>query len=199
MINAEEKLTMLRESKLSETKQKADKLVSDAENESSRIVLEASDKYYADAEKTIESEKAAIAVKYAKQTAALRSQVQKDILMHRNMLTEKLFDGVREKLTQFRNTKEYKEYIGRCISDYKKSYDIENAEIRVSAEDMQRTDELFEGLPESVKITCDDTIVLGGVKIRPANVGVICDGTLDAALLKQAENFSDIADSSLKV
>lgn len=199
MINAEEKLAMMRESILSETKQKADKLVSDAENESSRIVLEASDKYYADAQKSIESENAAIAGKYAKQTAAMRSQVQKDILMHRNMLTEKLFDGVREKLKEFRQTKEYKEYIVRCISDYKKSYDIENAEIRVSAEDMQRAEELFEGLPKSVKITCDDTIVLGGVKIRPANVGVICDGTLDAALIKQAENFSDIADSSLKV
>ena len=198
MINAEEKLAMLRESILSETKQKADKLVSDAENESSRIVLEASDKYYADAEKTIESEQTAIAAKYAKQTAALRSQVQKDILMHRNMLTQKLFDGVREKLKEFCNTKEYKEYISRCISEYKKSYDIENAEVRVSAADMQRT-ELFEGLPKSVKVTCDDTIALGGVKIKPANVGVICDGTLDAALIKQAENFSDIADSSLKV
>lgn len=198
MINAEEKLAMMRESILSETKQKADKLVSDAENESSRIVLEASDKYYADAEKTIESEKSAIAAKYAKQTAAMRSQVQKDILMHRNMLTQKLFDGVREKLIKFRDTKEYKEYISRCISEYKKSYDIENAEVRVSAADMQRT-ELFEGLPKSVKITCDDTITLGGVKIKPANVGVICDGTLDAALIKQSDNFSDIADSSLKV
>ncbi len=198
MINAEEKLAMMRESILSETKLKADKLVSDAENESSRIVLEASDKYYADAQKSIESEKTAIASKYAKQTAALRSQMQKDILMHRNMLTEKLFDGVREKLKEFRNTKEYKEYISRCISEYKKSYDIENAEVRVSAADMQRA-ELFEDLPRSVKITCDDTIALGGVKIKPANVGVICDGTLDAALIKQAENFSDIADSSLKV
>lgn len=190
---------MLRESILSETKQKSDKLVSDAENESSRIVLEASDRYYANAEKTIESEKTAIGIKYAKQTAALRSQVQKDVLMHRNMLTEKLFDGVRARLKEFRKTKEYKEYIGRCISDYKKSYDIENAEIRVSAEDMQRAEELFEDLPKSVKITCDDTIVLGGVKIRPEDVGVICDGTLDAALMKQAEKFSDIADSSLKV
>ena len=190
MINSEEKLALLSDTILSETKQKAEKLVSDAEKESARIIVEASDKYCAEAKKQIAQAQSDICSKYAKEVSSRSAQAKKEILTHRNMLARQLFDDVKDRLESFRLSDDYKEYINRCISEYQKNYDIENAEIRVSPKDMQRADELLGGLPKSVRITKDDTIIYGGIKIRPADGGFVCDHSFDTALEMQTESFA---------
>lgn len=123
--------------------------------------------------------------KYRRMYALEEQKYRMDALRHREELSGRIFRGVEEKITGFRTSGKYGEYLTGIISAQKLS---ENAVIAVSPEDEKYSKALSD--KSGHEVITDDSIELGGLMIIDREQGLIIDRTFDSALEEQKKTFS---------
>lgn len=113
-------------------------------------------------------------------------EMKKEILICREKLTDKLFEDVISKLTEYRKSKEYEDGLCRAVS----GEETQGAQILLSPEDMRLSSKIKKAAGKGTEIISDETIRYGGFRILYPDKGIILDRTFDSALKAQRRAFA---------
>ena len=122
---------------------------------------------------------------YTRMIAQAEQEHHRSLLSHREALVEKIFDNIRKRLVQFRQSEDYPAYLQKQLRDVKLSAD---SIIYLAPADMQYAD-LLKG-SSGAQVCEDDSIQLGGLSITAKDSKCIMDKTLDTAFDEQRKAFS---------
>lgn len=122
---------------------------------------------------------------YKRMIAQAEQEHHRSLLSHREALVEKIFDNIRKRLVQFRQSEDYPAYLQKQLRDVKLSAD---SIIYLAPADMQYAD-LLKG-SSGAQVCEDDSIQLGGLSITAKESKCIMDKTLDTAFDEQRKAFS---------
>ena len=122
---------------------------------------------------------------YKRMIAQAEQEHHRSLLSHREALVEKIFDNIRKRLVQFRQSEDYPAYLQKQLRDVKLSAD---SSIYLAPADMQYAD-LLKG-SSGAQVCEDDSIQLGGLSITAKDSKCIMDKTLDTAFDEQRKAFS---------
>lgn len=185
-----EKLELFSKTVFREASEQVNKMVREAHKQTDEQILGASDKYLALAEKRIESEKLRIENEYVKLAAAESISANKELLLLRTALIDKVFENVEKKLSEFTQTSQY---ISRLTELCKKAIGRMNGAVGklfLSKKDMPLAESLISQLPEGFTASEDKTMKLGGVKICFESENVIFDYSFENELTAARERFT---------
>ena len=113
--------------------------------------------------------------------------MKKEVLRHREELSDKIFDVVKERISEYRTTAAYFDGLAKTLLLLNITG---NAEVRLSAEDMKYADALKKVVKSAdVTFVSDDTIKLGGLSVYSKDKGTIIDKTFDLAAEEQRNSF----------
>ncbi|MDR0946309.1 MAG: hypothetical protein LBM87_00990 [Ruminococcus sp.] len=162
-------------------------IIADAQKQCDSILAEAESEADIQGQKLWDTNTKRITAKFTRQTAQNEFSVKKDLLRHREELTERLFSKVRERLTELRKTSGYIDILVRKLVT---SGVNENSEILLSPDDMQYADTLKKAVKaSSVTFKPEETIKLGGFSVYDKVKGTITDRTFDSAVEEQKALF----------
>ncbi len=188
-INNNEKLHNFMSAVDSQIDERVEKLLSDAQKEKEMILSNAqreakiaADNHYAEGLKKHGNQ-------YVRDISRATLEMKKEVLAHRESLTDKIFEGVSSQITEFRKTPKYLDYLVKSLIMMNITDDVE---IFLAPEDMKLADTLKKALKtDSVQFSTDDKIRLGGLLVYRKAKGTIIDKTFDIALEEQRHSFAN--------
>ncbi len=119
-------------------------------------------------------------------------QANKEMLLHREDIREKVFGSVRERLIDFTKTPEYEKFLSDGLKRLE-GYSADDLVVCIGENDMKYKDTIF----ASMTVALDKKIKIGGFILKSGEKGFALDETLDARLDSQREYFNSV--SGLKV
>lgn len=122
--------------------------------------------------------------KYRRNIALKEQSLRTDILKHREGLSNKIFDAVKEKIIAFTDSDKYEAFLEKLLQNE----DMTEAEIRLSEKDMQKYSEIIKNKTGCIAKS-DNDIRLGGIQIVYKSKNIIIDKTLDSLFEEQKERF----------
>ena len=125
-----------------------------------------------------------------------QEEAKKQLAGKRSELTEAVFASVRERLTEFSKTEEYKELLLSLASEAVNAFGGGELEFFVKPDDMKYSSDIKK-LADGCTVNACEEIELGGVRVRNKKTSCLADSTLDTGLLSQKEWF--LARSGLKI
>jgi vacuolar-type H+-ATPase subunit E/Vma4 len=161
-------------------------IMKNAEDEREKIISEAEEEAENAAKKLYDTSVKRIQNKFTRETSQNEFAGKKEILIHREKLTEQLFSEVEERLRTVRNSPEYIDILLKKLLVTA----IENgAQILLSPDDMKYVDTLKKAVKKDVTFTAEETIEAGGFSVYNKTAGTIIDKTFDSALSEQKQAF----------
>ncbi len=160
-------------------------IIRDSEEEKKKIVKKANDTFTKRAYDDVKDSAKKSSGKYALLANKAEFEAHKDILRYRNSLVDKLFSEVKEKLSEFRKTDEYRAFLEKSLENEKKS---DNMIVYLMSDDMKYKDILSKIADVEFKV--DASIKLGGLSVCYPDELVIVDKTFDTLLNDEKRNFA---------
>jgi vacuolar-type H+-ATPase subunit E/Vma4 len=164
-------------------------IISGAETERDAILKDAQKQAEEQAQKLYENNMKRITQKMTRQVSQSEFTAKKELLKHREELTEKLFSEVLDKLSDIRKSKDYADILQKKLS----VTNIEDGtEIALSPGDFGLADTLKKCVKaENVTFVQDDSIMYGGFSVFNKKNGTIIDKTFDGAVEEQRVLFTN--------
>ena len=117
------------------------------------------------------------------------ASLRKEFYVRRNQIAEAVLDQVRERLTAFTSTEEYKAFLLDSVRKIAESFSGDAFVLYVSKEDITHRNLLVTAAKAIEKVEADDSITIGGCKAFSKKRSLEIDDTLDIRLEKQKEYF----------
>jgi vacuolar-type H+-ATPase subunit E/Vma4 len=164
-------------------------IINGAEAEADGILKDAKIAADEQSQKLYDSNVKRITQKITRQLSQNEFTAKKDILKHREELTEKLFAEVAEKLKELRASKNYRDILVKKISLMTVD---SGTEIALSPDDMKYADVLKQTVQaDDVTFVADNSIRFGGFSVFNKRGGTITDKTFDGAIDEQRVLFTN--------
>ena len=122
-----------------------------------------------------------------KETSAEQLNSNRNILLHRKALAEKVFDNVQSKLEQFRNSEKYQQHLINLVKSAMNRNPDEKGTVFIGKADEKYKASLEKTSGLQVKIK--PTILLGGLIVSFEDLNIMLDCTFDSAVAEEKENF----------
>lgn len=114
---------------------------------------------------------------------------KRELLLKRNEITAKIFDNIREKISSFVISADYKKYLLDAIKDFSKKQNISDITIMVSKNDITFENEIKEAYALPCKVVENNDILLGGFVASDEHRSIYFDETLEQKLQDQKAYF----------
>lgn len=187
MANEIQKLHRFKDAVFADVERRVSEIISQAEAEKEEKVSKAekaTKSYKKEHFSTIDKEQAQ---RLTRDISAARLDSQRSVLLHREQLVDRVFESVKKKLDEYRNTDSYGNWLIKTALEAKELYKNENGKIQLSNADSKYADLLKEITGFEVELL--HTIVLGGIMINFESINVVLDSTFDAAIEDERQNF----------
>jgi vacuolar-type H+-ATPase subunit E/Vma4 len=161
-------------------------IMKNAEDEREKIISEAEEEAENAATKLYDTSLKRIQNKFTRETSQSEFAGKREILIHREKLTEQLFDEVGKRLQTVRNSPEY---IDILLKKLLVTTTENGAEILLAPDDMKYVDTLKKAIKKEVTFKAEETIEKGGFSVFNKSAGTIIDKTFDSALEEQKQMF----------
>lgn len=181
-----EKLHRFAEAVNADVDRQVKEILSDAETKRRTIIEDANARSAETAEKYYSDNIKKVSGKYLKEASKLELDSKKDVLRHREELTDKVFAAVAERLGEYRRSADYAVHIKKLIADCSPEA---GDSVYLSPDDIKLTDLLKKDFPD-VQFESDEHIRLGGVSVFSKKGGTIADKTFDAAVSELRRDFA---------
>lgn len=194
-----EKLEKFSNSIFNDVNKKAKEILDNAQKTYDDILEKAKDEALNIAYEMIQENNNKITSKYKKIVSKAEIEARKEVLSHREELSQLIFANVKAKLNTFTLSDKYENYLVNVLKESLSNVDTkEGIEIFLSPKDMKFKDKLVGASNfKDVKISENQNIKLGGLEILFVGSNIIDDKTFDSALLEQKEIFNQ--SSKLKI
>lgn len=188
MSEKSEKLKKFIEAVNGEVEARVAEILTEAENEKKRIISAAEKKGSDEAERYLEDKKRNTGRDLLREVSAAELEVKRSVLLHREKLTDTLFEDVKKRIADYRKTPDYIKKLEKMLADAK----IDTAaEIMLAPEDMGLADRLAKQLSaDNAVFKADANIRLGGLAVFFKEKGIVIDKTFDLALEEQRSEFT---------
>jgi len=170
----------------SEIDRQVEEILSDAETKRRTIIEDANARSAETAEKYYSDNIKKVSGKYLKEASKLELDAKKEVLKHREELTDKVFAAVSEKVAGYRKSADYVVHIKKLIADCSPEA---GDTVYLSPDDTKLTDVLKKDFPD-VLFETDEHIKLGGASVFSKKGGTIADKTFDAAVSELRRDFA---------
>lgn len=170
----------------SEIDRQVEEILSDAETKRRTIIEDANARSAETAEKYYSDNIKKVSGKYLKEASKLELDAKKEVLKHREELTDKVFAAVSEKIVGYRKSADYVVHIKKLIADCSPEA---GDTVYLSPDDTKLTDVLKKDFPD-VLFETDEHIKLGGASVFSKKGGTIADKTFDAAVSELRRDFA---------
>lgn len=160
-------------------------IIRDSEEEKKKIVKKANDTFTKRAYDDVKDNAKKSSGKYALLANKAEFEAHKEILRYRNSLVDKLFSEVEDKLSKFRKTDEYKDFLEKSLKNERKS---DNMIVYLMSDDMKYKDTLSKIADVEFKV--DASIKHGGLSVCYPDELIIIDKTFDTLLSDEKRNFA---------
>ncbi len=125
--------------------------------------------------------------KYVRDISRAELDMKKEILRHREELSDKVFEAVKKRICEYRTTSAYFDGLVKTLIMINVS---DGSEIRLAPEDMKFVPDLKKALKQQgISFVPDETIRLGGLSVYSESKGTITDKTFDLAVEEQRNAF----------
>lgn len=182
-----EKLQRFMEAVNSEIDLKVEKLLDEAEEEKRNIIAAAEERSQSTAEQHISAVTKKTGSKYVMEISRAELDMKKNVLRHREELSDRVFDAVKERIAEYRKTSAYFDGLVKTLVLINAG---DGAEVRLSPDDMKYAADLKKAVKaQNVTFVQDDGIKLGGLAVYSAEKGTIVDKTYDLSLEEQRSAF----------
>lgn len=142
----------------------------------------------------IEYESHRILTSANRKISAYETEKRTALIALRTNITEKVFDGVREKLCEFTKSQNYLDFLVESAKEAKKAIGGDIT-VFLRSEDMRYAEKIEEIC--GVKAEVSDKILLGGLRAASRDGSIMADDTLDSRLEIQKTVFAE--KSALKI
>lgn len=162
-------------------------MLAEAEKEKSRIISEAETEAELKAEKYFNEKSKKNGTGFVKEISAAELDMKRKILIHRDKLSDSIFQQVKERLAEYRKTNAYADSLIKTLLLLNVNG---SAEVRLSPDDMKYADALKKVVKSPDTVFCaDESIKLGGLAVYCKDKGMIIDKTFDLAIEEQRQAF----------
>ncbi|MBQ8781705.1 MAG: V-type ATP synthase subunit E [Oscillospiraceae bacterium] len=187
MSEKNEKLRKFIEAVNSEAEARASEILTEAEQEKKRIISAAEEKGRREAELYLDDKKSNAGRDFVREVSRAELEMKREVLLHRDELTNQLFAAVEKRVAEYRKTPAYAEKLKEMLTAAQVDGD---AEIMLAPEDMKYADSLKKALKTDKAVFKEDqNIRLGGMAVYFKEKGVVIDSTFDHALEDQRSEF----------
>ncbi|MEG0545823.1 MAG: V-type ATP synthase subunit E family protein [Oscillospiraceae bacterium] len=114
---------------------------------------------------------------------------KRELTTLRNMLMEKVFFAVSQRLCEFTKTDDYKALLINSAKEISEELKGEEVELFIRQEDLKFKDEITEAFNGKCKISIDENIKIGGINAVCSKTKMQAEDTLDARLENQKSWF----------
>ena len=133
-----------------------------------------------------------------REISALAAKGKRAAVMHRNEITEKVFEKAEKKLLEFSSGKEYKPLLEKCILSLASAIDG-NVIIYVREADVSAAEEICRRIENVSKVLADGRIKIGLAMASNEALTVFADDTFESRLSHFKEQFMSESGLSLDV
>lgn len=187
MSEKKEKLRKFIEAVNSEAEARAAEILTEAEQEKKRIISAAEEKGRREAELYLDDKKSNAGRDFIREVSRAELEMKREVLLHRDELTNKLFAAVEKRLADYRKNSAYAEKLKEMLAAAQAEGDVE---IMLAPEDMKYADSLKKTLKTDKAVFKEDkNIKLGGLAVYFREKGIVIDNTFDRALEDQRSEF----------
>lgn len=188
MTDQTQKLEKFKQAVFDEAAEKADEIIKETEAQCAEILAKAE----LEAEEII-SESRAKADKEHREAAQRaessgRLDSRRNILTAREQIIDRVFEAVRKKLEDFRQTADYEKLLIKRVNECAETYPDKQGEVRLAAADMKYAEVLACG--GRFEVNESPSILLGGVMVVFPEDNLALDCTFDNEYQKQRSGFA---------
>lgn len=115
----------------------------------------------------------------------------RNVLLHRKAIIDKVFDEVKNKLETFKNSDEYQKYLLDSLNKCMTKFPDQIGVIAIGKADEKYADILKN--KSKFNIETKLSIQLGGLLVSYPEINVMIDFTFDSALEEEKENFCNVS------
>lgn len=170
-----------------EIEQKVNVLLNEAEEEKIAILENAKVKSKEAAEKRLADSKKKCELKYVRDITQNEMQMKKDVLLHREKLTDELMEDVKLRLVEFKSNSDYVDYLVKLMLTSNIS---DNSVIYLSSEDIKYSAKLKKAIKaDNITFEVDSNIKIGGLSIYNKEKETIVNKTFDLLLEEEKQKF----------
>jgi len=173
----------------SEIDDKITELLNEAEEEKKAILDGAQKESEQAAERRLEENKKKCSTMFVRDISKAEMDMKKQVLTHRDELTLKLFNDVKNKLISYKSDQKYVDYLIKTIIKLNLTGE---AIINLSPDDLKYCDILKKALKsDKISFAADEHIKIGGLSVYNKENGTITDKTFDLAVEEQKQLFAN--------
>lgn len=138
----------------------------------------------------IERQSAMIHEDFGRTLSQKELEVRKKLFLKRDEIKTSVFNQAKQQLSAFTETADYPSFLIRCMQTILSEFpDAQSAVVFLRTCDLQYSDTISRAVQVPCTFTADDTIQLGGLKVRLGDI--IADDTLDTRLASQSQWFEE--------
>ena len=123
-----------------------------------------------------------------REISALAAKSKQSAVMHRNEITEKVFEKAEKKLVDFCGSEQYKSLLEKCIVSLASAIDG-NVIIYVKENDVAAANEICKDISNVIEVRMSSKIKIGLAMASNEALSVYADDTLESRLLRCKEQF----------
>ena len=170
-----------------EIKSKVNCIIDEAEKSKGELLNQANDAALQLAYDRIKENVKQISAKYFKLVAKAELDSKKEVLKYREQLIVSLFKSVEERISEFRNTAAYEEFLKNRL----KACEVKaGAVIFLNPCDMKYSKALSKLIPKGCEIKEDTSFKSGGFSVFYPDENIMIDKTIDSAIKEGRAEFN---------
>ena len=163
-----------------------EEILKDADKKRRAIIEDANTRSSETAEKYYSENIKKVSGKFLKEASKLELDAKKEVLKHREELTDRVFDAVRSRIAEYRGSADYAVHLKKLISE---SSPEDGDTVYLAEDDMKLSELLKKDFPQ-INFESDEQIRLGGAAVYSKKGGTIADKTFDAAVDELRKDFA---------
>lgn len=185
-VHEEEKLQRFRIAVNEKIDEQIKEILNDAYAQRDRILEAAEDEALKEMYEKIQHQMKEIEVKYKQTKSQALQENKREILMHRELLSKRIFDNVEKRIFDFTESSEYLSYLCKLLKGTELTSSMV---IRLSERDIRFKDEIAKTINGICEFEADKSIKYGGLAIFNRDTLTIEDKTIDNSLQEEKEQF----------
>lgn len=189
MATEQEKLRAFENAVLQETNEQIQKLEQEVQEFEKAELQKARENEYNQMFVYMQDKVRLIKNKCRQQVTKTELDAKRELLLHRNQLTQQVFDEVKKRLSDFSDSPEYPAYLTASLKAAAKEFPCENAVVRVKPDDLKYEKQIKAAFSVPITVVADPKNHLGGFILVNLEKGVLIDHSFADLMQEQLRRF----------
>ncbi len=191
-MDAQAKLALLREEVLKEAYARRDARLEELKNEKAIYIKEMQEEVISGTRKYIADEERKLERLAKRERSAWEFEAMKQLRLRRLEIEERVLSELRERLTAFAHSADYESYLRELLEKTDLSVFSEET-VALCAVEHEADERILKSLLPAVRMVQDETVEIGGFRLRDEKRRIMADFTLDKKLDEARREFLNVA------